>query len=925
MEVDLDGMPAQLGRRRERSLLAILLLELDKVVSVERLTELLWDGRPPASPRKALHSHVSRLRSVVDPARDGTYGVRLHGGSAGYFAEANPRQVDVHRFVELFSHARVVREPEAKVAGLREALALWRGPALAGTASDLLHRRLFADLDEQRLEAIRLVIDGELECGRHREVIGELTTLTSEHPEREELWAQLALALYRCDRQTEALAALSRAREHLVVELGIDPGQRLRDLHARILHADPTLRPAERPAGTGLSHSLPMDIADFTGRKEELARLDAITRHASAGEVVVCTIEGMAGVGKTRLVIRAAHHLRRAGRFDEIQLWADLSGFHPEQVPLEPADVLSNFLRLLGVPLHEIPPDVDTRAALYRQRLSGRRALVVLDNAADEEQVRPLLPGDPGCLVLVTSRRNLTALDGAHAISLDVFEPADALALLERHAGTQRLHAEPAAARRVAELCGNLPIAVALIARYLRSRPGRGFGDLVARLNTGESPLSATPIASAVRAAFALSYAALPAAAQRVFRLLAHHPGADFAVASVTVFAGVERSAAESILDRLVDEHLVLETADGRLGMHDLVRQYAADRSAELDSPADRHAALVRLTGHCVDLATMATVAVHPTEVRRIVAPQEQHDRGWDTPAAAIAWVEREYSTLLATAYRAAEDEGELPQLALRLLGALYRPLANRGHSSDRIALNRLAIRTAQRIGDRRAEAQAWEDLGTLTAQIELSAEAAACVERALEIWTELEDQVGRQACLAAVGNIHRQRGRHAEALDYLERSVTLGDQTGRIAGTASALNYLGLTHQAIGRFDRAASCLQRSAKLYRDAGNRLGEAIALANLGWAHQRAADPAAAIPFHERSRAMFHDLGDTYNEAEQEWGLGTAYHLLNRLDQAGKQWRSAIGKLRDIHVVDDETAARMLAQEVPDMPDVIRLNT
>jgi DNA-binding SARP family transcriptional activator len=921
VEAKQGGTVLQLGRRRERCLLALLLLDVGKVVSAERLMDLLWDGAPPVSARDSLHSHVSRLRSVLDPGRDGARGIRLLVRNHGYLAEADPRQVDVHRFTELVGHARLRSDPDARAGMLRQALALWRGPVLAGSASDFLHRRVLASLTEQRLNALQLAIDAELERGRHRELVGELSALTVEYPEREQLWAQLALALYRCDRQAEALATLTRARSYLAGELGIDPGERLRRLYTQILDADPGLRPHARLVTT--THLLPMDIADFVGRERELSLLREIATQAGSTQVAVCAIEGMAGVGKTRLAIRAAHQFRNHGQFDEIQLWADLRGFHPNEPPVEPASLLDTFLRLLGVPPPLIPRTLEARAALYRDQLRRRRALIVLDNAADEDQVRPLLPGEPGCFVLITSRRSLVRLDGVHTLLLDVFSRDEAVELLRRYTGDERMTAEPDAARRVVDLCGNLPLAVALSARHLRTRPARTLGELVARLeNDGTRVNPASPHAGAVRAMFELSYSSLSSPAKRLFRLLPQHPGKDFASASIAALAGLEVPETEAILDELTDEHLVQYTAINRYCMHDLVRQYAAVQGERHDTVPDRQAALERVTRHYLALAAEATLAVHPTETRRVKPPDAVE---WATPAAAISSIEAEYENLLATVYRAADGAGDLPALALQVLAALYRPLTNRGHSDDQITLNRLAVRVAQRVGDRRAEAQAWEDLGTLSAQTNPGSDADTYSKRALAIWTELDDPTGQQACLAALGNSCRQRAQLDDAVAYLERSLAISHEIGYSAGAASALNYLGLTHQAAGRFDRAIHCLERSFSLYRDSGNRLGMAIALANRGWAGQRLGNPARAIADHRQSLATFHELGDYYNEAEQHWGLGQAYHAMGRTDLATEHWTAGITLLRDIRVLDREAATRLLLQDIPDTPAVIRLNT
>ncbi|WP_431875840.1 BTAD domain-containing putative transcriptional regulator [Amycolatopsis sacchari] len=930
VEAQHEGRRLQLGRRRERALLALLLLEPERVVAAERLADLLWDGDPPDSARSALHTHVSRLRNVLDPARDGRLGVRLHSRDYGYVAEVDPESVDVHRFTVLVRSARDLAGPRERAETLRAALSLWRGPALQECGSELFRRRVTVPLTELRLQATESAIEAELECGRQHELIGELTALTTEFPTRETLWAQLALALYRCDRQADALDALGRAREKLVVEFGLDLGPRLNRLRQQILNSDPVLRggtPAVVPAPV-IHRQIPADIADFTGRADELRHLlelaDRAAETGRAGPPSIFVVEGMGGVGKTRLAVRLAHQLAGRSRFDEIQLWADLHGFHPERPPAEPAAVLGNLLRLLGVAAHDVPDDLETRAALFRDRLAGRRVLILLDDARSEEQVRPLLPGAGTCQVIITTRRTLTGLDGAHSVRLGSFSSGEAVELLRRYAGDERVEHEPAATLRLAELCGNLPLAVAVSARQLRARPNWRISELVAQLEAGAGQLGRlSPAARAVRVVFDLSYRALPSAHQRLFRLLAVHPGHDFAAPSVAALTGCTVPEAQAALDDLLDEHLLLPEPGGRYGIHDLVLHYLTEQTRRHDPAADRWRALERLTHHYLHRAQHATLLIHPTETRRVGAMTGKPP--WPTAAEAVAWAEAEYDNLLATVHRAAEAPGAVPALALQLVAALYRPLANRGHSTDRIALNQCAVRIARRTANRHAEALALEDLGTLCGQVGLVQDSLAYSQQALKLWTELGDSAGRQGCLADLGNSYRQRGEFEKAVDHLERSLAISRESGDRRGEASVLNYLGLTHQGTGDFARAIDCLSRSASVFGEVGNALGEAVAVANRGWAYQRAGRPREAIPCHRRSLAVFDGLQDHYNAAEQHWALGQASHALGDLPAARVHWHTAIAMLRRIQAVDEQEAARLFAQDIPETPELIRLNT
>jgi DNA-binding SARP family transcriptional activator len=395
-----------LGRRRERCLLAVLLLDANRVVSASRLEDLLWNGHPPVSARANLHTHVSRLRAQLDLDGSGRHGVRLNARDGGYVIEVERNAIDAHLFTAMVERVRADADPVRRAAMLRSGLALWQGPVLADAGSVLLRRRVAAGMDELRLTANEPALDAELECGRHDEVVGEIKRLASEHLLREGLWTRLALALYRVGRQAETLEAIAWARERLAMELGIDPGPGLRRLQNDILTASPALE-AGLPGPTndiGL-RMLPMDLPEFTGRQSEWAQVQALAEEAidCPAAPVLCAIEGMAGVGKTRFAVHAGHRLTYRYN-DDVQLWADLHGFDPHQRPSDPAAVLGALVRLLGVPASQVPDGLEARAALYRSRLVGRRTLILLDNVAEAEQVRPLLPGGGPCLVLLTHR-----------------------------------------------------------------------------------------------------------------------------------------------------------------------------------------------------------------------------------------------------------------------------------------------------------------------------------------------------------------------------------------------------------------------------------------------------------------------------------------------------------------------------------------
>ncbi|SDZ15622.1 Tetratricopeptide repeat-containing protein [Amycolatopsis xylanica] len=666
------------------------------------------------------------------------------------------------------------------------------------------------------------------------------------------------------------------------------------------------------PPMAGALRQLPMDIEEFTGREAELAELGRLSREGTAVGVTVIT--GMAGVGKTRLAVRAAHLLVRAGTFDEIQLWADLR----LDSPLDPGVVLETFLHTLGLPAEQIPLGLESRAVIFRDRLAGRRALVLLDNVADETQVLPLLPGSTTNHVLVTSRNTLTGLDGARYVDLDVFTPEESVALMARIAGRHRTDADPEAARRIAELCGHLPLAVSLAARRLATRPAWSLPAFANRLADNRLARLGSSHRS-VSGVFALSYQALPSAAQRMFRLLGSHMADDIDVRAAAALAGVAALEADQMLERLLDEHLLIQATPGRYRMHDLVRLFARSKASE---SAD---ALVRLLEHYQAGAEQATKLLHPTESRRLPASPSPGTCPIATVADATTWLEAEHRNLLGLAARAPDlPKQALPPLICAVT-VLYRPLTNLGLSSTHIRLTEFALAAARRIPDRRAEAMLLEDLGTIHSQHGGLSEAIEHNTAALAIWCELGDRTGEAGCLTGLGIAYYQQGRFAEAAETLKAALVPSRESGYAIGEASVLNYLGLVCQGMADFEEAIRWHSKSMDRYEKAGSRHGWAFAVANTGWAYQRSGRPAEAIPCHERSLAVFATVSDRYNEAEQHWGLGQAFHALGDGKAAREQWDRAITMLRDASLIEPAEAAALLGQAVPDTPEIVRLNS
>ncbi|GLZ42859.1 AfsR/SARP family transcriptional regulator [Actinokineospora sp. NBRC 105648] len=610
LEARHAGATIDLGGQRRRAVLAALLVRANSVAGIGYLAAAAWE-RLPAAPESNVRTHVAGLRRSLRAAGDGD--ARLVTSPGGYRLAAAPGELDLTRFHEFAARGdRALRAGDlaAAMAELGRALALWRGEPLTGLGcpGEALAAEA-ARLVDLRLTVVERHAVAAIGLGRADLVVDDLAPLLVEHPLREPLWARFVQALHQCGRKAEALAAFARARDRLADELGVEPGPLLRGTHQRVLAdaVDPV------PGGFSTRRQLPVDLTEFTGRADQLRRLRELAVGGRSAAAVVCSIEGMAGVGKTRLAVHAAHQL--ADAFPGVRLWVDLRGFDQHHDPVDPAVVLAGFLAALGVPDHGVPAEPRSRAALYRHLLAGERALVLLDNAATEDQVRPLLPATPGSLVLITGRRSLAGLDGAHALPLDVLPPAEAVDLIATVAGRGRVAADPVAAARLAELCGYLPVAVALAARRLLVRPQWTVWDLADRLADADRRLARLSTGTRdLHTLFDLSYRALSPAHRRLFRLLGLHPDPDFGADSAAALGELTPDTAEAQLESLVDEHLLRQAVPGRYHFNSLVRAYARHRARTDETAPGRRDSVARLLTWYVDAAAATRVAFGQTQ-----------------------------------------------------------------------------------------------------------------------------------------------------------------------------------------------------------------------------------------------------------------------------------------------------------------------
>ncbi len=612
VEIRVGGRWLDLGPPQQRAVLAALAVDSGRPVMLRTLIDRVWDDAPPIGAKPALYAHITRIRQALEQAEAGgdESPGRLARRAGGYLLEIEPDQVDLRRFRRLVAAARDPHrgDPE-RVELLHAALDLWRGVPLADLPGEWA-ARMRDSWQKQRLDAVVQWAHAELRLGQPDEVIGSVRDLAADHPRAEPLIGVLMRAFVAAGRDAEALDCYAAARARLVQELGVEPGADLRAVYTAVLRGDlghararpPAAEPdagAARPAvGRTLPAQLPADVHAFTGRADELAELDQLLASAeqpeTAGEptaVMIAAVSGTAGVGKTALAVRWAHRTR--ARFPDGQLYVDLRGYDPEQ-PMSASEALAGFLAALGVPGHEIPTTLDDRAARFRTEVSGRRLLVMLDNAATVDQVRPLLPGAPSCFVLVTSRDSLAGLiarHGAHRLDLDLLPPPDALTLLRTLLGG-RVAAEPGAAATLAEQCARLPLALRVAAELAASRPSTPLRQIVSDLADDRRRLDLLDAGgdrhTAVRAVFSWSYRHLPAQAARAFRLLGLYPGPDLDTQIAAALTNTSLDRARQLLDLLARAHLIQPArrhpADtGRYGMHDLLRAYATQLASADD------------------------------------------------------------------------------------------------------------------------------------------------------------------------------------------------------------------------------------------------------------------------------------------------------------------------------------------------------
>lgn len=976
LEVLTEDEWQSIGARKWRSLLAALLLNAGQIVSVDTLIDAIWGEDPPAKAPNLVSIYVLRLRRLIgDPE-----GRMLVTRSPGYFIRAASDDVDAARFEELVGEGRralTAGDPEQAAGLLREALALWRGTALADIPPSPYIEAEAERLGELRLAAIELRIEADLECGRYAQVIPELRGMLAANQLRERLWLLLMRALDGDGRRAEALEAYAQAREAIGDQLGVEPGVELRRLHQELLEADDTpdvpvrkratrSRPPAaaprlhgtvdisalvpppaaqdtpkgaddplRPTGSVSVGSvpasvptrpetsppiprpaqLPADIGDFTGRAELVQHLCGMLSSRDAENPGAVPVVIVAGSGGLGKTSLAVHAAHRLrDEYPDGQLYVDLLGATPH--PQAPADVLARFLRDLGLESSQVPADLDERAALYRTRLAGRRVLVLLDNARDAAQVRSLLPGSSACAVIVTARSRMPDLASTRLVDLEVLDDDESLTLFTRIVGEKRAAAEPESTAEVLVACAGLPLAIRICAARLAARSRWSIQTLAERLRARLLDELKTGD-MAVRASFQVSFDSLPTAGDpaRVFRLLGLWQGPFISLRAAAALLGCPEDEAAEAVEILVDAYLLESPAPDQYRFHDLLRLYAAERALAEEKTQDRNAALNRLLNWYLYSVDAAAQAISPQRTRPPVPESAPGARSlaFSTADAAMDWLESERANLVAATRQSAELG--LDDIAWLLPASAMVFFNRRGYNSDWITSHELALASVRRKGDRSGEALVLNSLGSAYADLELKI-AIGYLERALEIRRETSELAGEAQTLSSLLYTHVHWGNFAEVIAMRSEALESQRRAGFVHGQGVVLNNVAEAYLGLGQVDDAIEYLHQAQEIFSETSDDRGQGNALQLLGDGYLAKGRAEEGLDFHRRAVGILHAIRDRPGEAMALLRLGRACNQLGLSEEARKYLNRAHAIFRVLGDEPQAIAARKeLAETAP----------
>jgi DNA-binding SARP family transcriptional activator len=929
------GVPLDLGPPRQRGLLGLLALVGGRPLPRAELVEALWQYRPPVSAINMIQSYVKRLRRALEPER-----LRYQSSTVlpavgdGYALRVPARAIDALVFRDLVSTAVAAqREGRTDRAAtmLAEAIGLWQGPPLADVALLANHPKVTA-LSAERNSVLVGYAQARGALGEWAQTLSVLQEVTTAQPLDEAAHAWLIHAYHVLGRRADAFALYHQIRRRLVDDLGIDPGTELAAVHAALLRDDnpsalvapvllagpassghvgedhgdaPAL--AARPApGLPVPAQLPPDIPGFTGRTAHLDRLDGLLAGGAplaAAAPVVLAISGTAGVGKTALAVHWAH--RMADRFPDGTLYINLRGYDPGGQVMDPTEAVRRFLDALGISAQRIPADLDAQSAMYRTVVAGRHMLIVLDNARDTAQVRPLLPGAPTCLVLVTSRNQLSGLvaaDAAQHISLDLLTPDESGELLSRRLGSDRVAAEPGAVSEIVACCARLPLALAIVAARGAMHRSFALAALARELRDSRGRLDTLTSVDGphtdVRAAFSWSYRALSPPAARLFELLGLHPGPELTVPAAASLAALPLPAARSVLAELAGASLLVEPTPGRYGFHDLLRAYSTELVVHLADPDDRRRAVDRMLDHYLHSADAADQLLNPTRDPLALRPPEpgtnaEYPTGYQQ---ALEWFTVEHPVLVAVIDQAARTEHDTH--TWQLASTLTTFLERRRHWPDQVGIQRAAVASAHRLANLPAQALAHRLLARAYIETNRYDEASAELRLALDLDAQAGDETGQAHTHHCLAYLCERRGDCNLALDHTRHALTLYQAAGHRRGEATALNAAGWYHAQLGDHHQALVFCREALRLLRGLGDQFGQGATWDSIGYAHHHLGHYSEAIACYKEAITSHSGLGDRYYEAVTLIHLGDTYATTGDASAAGTVWRQALAILGDL---------------------------
>ncbi|WP_407565834.1 BTAD domain-containing putative transcriptional regulator [Streptomyces sp. 184] len=876
------------GTPQERTVLASLLWVVGGPVSVEVLMSRLWGTERPPSAPEVLQANVSRLRNRLRAAADDR--LRITFAGRAYRLEVDPETIDLHRFRRLYRQGKAVAgsgSPEQAVTLLTEAESLWRGEPLGGLrghwVTSLRHR-----VGEERRRVQEVRVDLELGLGRHADLVGELCELAERHPTNEPIAAQLMVALYRSGRHGESLDVFQRIRRDLRDTLGLSPGNELSDLQQRILSRDPALlEPEFSRSGSpkpDVSDTMPRDTPDFVGRDQELRLIvDDVRRRSTALPLFV--VHGMPGVGKTTLVVHAAHLLRE--QFPNGMQYVDLRAHSRDgHLPRDPSEVLATLLQAVGAG-KGLPSTLDERASRWRERLAHRRMLLVLDDARDAAQIRPLLPGTPNCSVIVTSRHRMAELEGARSIALDVPPAGEAVALFTRIVGATRSR-DTAGVLEVTRLYGHHPLAVQLTANRFRHREVWSVRDLADSLTRAGEPSGEFDASAGIAAVFALSYAELSDGCQRLFRRLSLHPGPDLTLDAAVALSGKETAAVRGELDELLEYHLVEELVRDRYVVHSLVRAFAGRMGRLQDSAEVRRRALSGLFDYYLAAAEAAVQLTHPQrrKIPMSVRPAEPA-LPFSDGAAAQAWLDVERANLVAVIRYAATESPQHARILPLLLSPAFRTWGVWQTAADLYAT---ALSLSRGASDLPSVARTLVERSEVLWRLGLRDEALPCADEAMACYGELNDDWGLAEAQAQRALVDLVSGEFSQAIRKLELALALHRQVGNIRGEAETLTQQAVALSYTGQRREALMQTRTALHLFQEIGDRLGELKALNNIGETERLEGNQEEARTYYERALVLQRQVG-----GRQE--LAILYNNLGNLCRTARDTAAALDYYRE----------------------------